>query len=290
MRSPKASRGQHMTSKKRNEINACNALIRILERVAGAKYECQSSPDEGESKGKEPDFILNSTHVGMKRMAVEHTVIPLFKKQYNYLISSYERAEEINSLCQGKIPADRYYYITAPDALINSLTDNKRQKAFDENLAHWIAEQAPQLQIDDEPKQHTYECYEITLTCGGTHPEWNGKVGRMPECPIDVTTLQKEAFDRAIDHGLQKLIKYKRNPSESFKTVLLLEDVFGFQRTRITEGLTSSQKAAIEASIDYIVVLASHKDEMVAGYVWKENETWHGFIPGDRRFSLRSEH
>jgi hypothetical protein len=275
--------------KKKNEINACNALISILERVTGAKYECESCPDEGASKEREPDFILKSTCVGMTRMAVEHTVIPLFERQHSYVISSFDRAERINGLCQGKIPADRYYYITAPPALIDSLTNKNRQKAFDESLAGWIIQQAPQLQIDDEPKQHSYECYKITLTCGGTHPQWDGMVGRMPEYPGDVATLQEKAFDTAIKHGLDKLTKYKCNQSESFKTALLLEDVAGLQHIRITEGLTPSVKARIDKSIDHIVVLKSHKDQMIAGYVWKENETWHGLIPANRRFNLRSE-
>jgi hypothetical protein len=254
--------------------------------VAGVKYECESCPDEGATKGPEADFILKSTCVGMIRMAVEHTVIPGGLR--GYAIWSYERAEEINRLCQGKIPADRYYYISAPHALINSLKYKKRQKALHEALALWITQQAPQLRID-ESVQCSYECYKITLTCGGTHPLWNGKVGRMPECPADVTTFQKVAFDTAIRHGLDKLRKYKCNPSESFETVLLLEDVAGLQHQRITKGLTSSEKAQIGEYIDYIVVLQSNQDQMIVGNVWKENETWHGFIPANRRFSLGSE-
>jgi hypothetical protein len=277
-----------MEMKKKREINACNALITILERVAGVKYERERCPDEEASKEKEPDFILKSTCVGMKRMAVEHTVIPLFKGQHDYVIGFYDRAGEINRLCQGKIPADRYYYIMAPHALINSLKDKETQKAFDEELAPWITQQAPQLRID-ESAQCSYECYKITLTCGGTHPLWNGRVGRMPENPTNVTRLQKEAFDSAIRHGLDKLRKYKCNPSESFETVLLLEDVAGLQRQPITKGLTSSEKAQIDEYIDYIVVLESREDQMIFGYVWKENETWHGFIPASRRFSLRSD-
>lgn len=109
--------------------------------MAGVQYECESSPDEGASKEREPDFVLKSTDVEMTRMAVEHTVIPLFEGQHNYVISSFDRAEKINELCQGKIPKDRYYYMTAPPTLIDSLRDQKRQKAFDENMAHWITQQ-----------------------------------------------------------------------------------------------------------------------------------------------------
>lgn len=275
--------------KKKNEINACNALIRMFERVTGVRYEFESSPDEGASKEREPDFILKSTNVEMTRMAVEHTAIPLFEGQRDYVISSFDRAEKINELCQGKIPKDRYYYMTAPPTLIDSLRDQKRQKAFDERMAHWITQQAPQLQVDDEPKQCCYECYKITLTCGGTHLLWNGRVGRMPEGPADVATSQKEVFDKAIKHGLDKLTKYKCNSSESFRTALILEDVAGLQHERIMQGLTSFEKAKIDELIDYIVVMGSCNDEMIVGYVWKENETWHSFIPANRRFNFRSE-
>lgn len=271
--------------KKKNEINACNALIRILETMTGAEYECESCPDEGASKEREPDFILKSTRIGMLKMAVEHTIIPLFKGQHDYVIWSYDRAAEIDRLCQGKIPADRFFYITAPHALIGSLRDRAQQKTFHEVLALWITQQGPQLRID-ESEQYSYGGHQIVLTCGGSHPRMNGRVGRMPECPTDVTTLQKEAFDKAIQHGLDKLPKYKRDPSESFKTVLLLEDVAGLQHERIMKGLTSSEKAQIDESIDYIVVLASLDDQMIVGYVWKENETWHSFIPANRRFKL----
>jgi hypothetical protein len=68
-----------------------------------------------------------------------------------------------------------------------------------------------------------------------------------------------------------------------------LEDVAGLQHERITKGLTSSEQAQIGECIDYIVVLASCKDQMVAGFVWKENETWYGYVPANRRFDSRSD-
>ena len=175
--------------------------------------------------------------------------------------------------------------MTAPYTLINSLDNKKKQKDFDQDLADWIKQQARLLWID-ESEQHSYEGHQITLTCGGTHPQWNGSVGRIPEYPKDVRTLQKEAFDKAIEHGLVKLPKYKRKPYEGFKTVLLLEDVAGFNHQQIMDGLTSSDKARIDESIDYIVVLPSIENEMIVGYVWKEEEIWHRSIPGNRRLEL----
>lgn len=271
--------------KKPNEINACNALIDILQKLTGALYECESCPDEVVTNKPEPDFILRSTCAGATKIAAEHTVIELFNGQISYVISSFERAEEINRICRGKIPEDRWYYIAAPHALINSLTDRKRRKAFDEDLAPWIAEQAPNLQIDDF-KQHSYNEHKVTLICGGSHPLRNGTVGRIPERPADTATLQKDAFLKAIQHGLQKLRDYKCNPPERFETVLLLEDIAGLNRERVITGLTTSEKAEIDHYIDYVVVLASYGKQMITGYVWKENETWHEFIPYDKRFSF----
>jgi hypothetical protein len=223
-------------------------------------------------------------------MAVEHTAIPLFEGQHNYVISSFDRAEKINELSQGRIPANRFYYMTAPHALISSLRNKNRQKAFDEGLARWIVQQTPELQIDDEPKQYSYEGHKVRLICGGTHPLWNGRVGRMPEGPADVATSQKQLFDAAIKHGLDKLTKYKCNSSESFRTALILEDVAGLQHERITRGLTSFEKAKIDELIDYIVVMASLNDQMIVGYMWKEKEEWNSFIPANRRFNFRGEH
>lgn len=273
------------TKKKENETNACNALISILEGVVGETYVCERCPDEEATKGKDVDFILKPTRTKTARIAVEHTIVPLFNGQLNYVISSHERLEKINSLCQGKIPRNRYYFVTAPHRLIGSLKNLEKQKAFDKNLADWITQRAPHLQID-ESEQHSYEDYEITLSCVGTHPRIDGSVRRIPEFPRDALKLQKEAFDKAVQHGLDKFLKYKCDPSKNFKTVLLLEDVAGLPHQRMMDGLTLSDKARIDELIDFIVVLKSSEHQMIVGNVWKENETWYRFIPAKRRFDF----
>ena len=47
--------------KKQNELNACNALIEILERVRGVRYECECCPDDKSRERPDVDFILKST-------------------------------------------------------------------------------------------------------------------------------------------------------------------------------------------------------------------------------------
>ena len=273
--------------KKENEVNACNSLIRILQILADVRYEWESCPDEGSANGKDVDFILKAARIGAARIAVEHTVVPLFNEQYQYAIASYDRAEEINELCRGRVPKDRYYVMTASYVLINSLDSRKKRENFNEKLAGWIIQRAPCLRID-ESEQYSHEGYQITLTCRGTHPQLNGSVWRIPESPADLTRLQKEAFNKAVQHGLGKFPKYKRNPNESFTTVLLLEDVAGLNHEQIMSRLTTCEIVEIGEYIDYIIVLASFEQKMIAGYVWKEGITWHGLVPGDRRFE-RSE-
>jgi len=166
--------------------------------------------------------------------------------------------------------------------LISSLSSKKSKMAFVDSLAPWITQHAWQLKLG-ESLLCTYEDRKITLTCEGTHPSLNGNVGRMPEQPTDLKTLQKDRFDIAIQHALKKLRKYKIK-RKRFTTVLLLEDIAGVKYEQVRKQLTFFERVLIYLFVNYIVVLASHDDRMIVGNVWKENYTWHSFIPYDRRF------
>ena len=270
--------------KKKNEQNACNALIDILERTTGVKYECESSPDVGTNDGPEVDFILKATYDGIRRIAVEHTVIELFPGQIGNAIWSHDIVETINTRCRGEIPSDRYYILTLPPILISSFNNKKKKMAFVDSLASWIVQNAWQLKVN-ESLLYTYKDHKITLTCRGTHPSLNGNVWSMPELPPDLKRLQKDRFYKAIQHALKKLKKYKR---EGSTTVILLEDIAGVNYQYLTKELPFSEKDRIDRFIDYIVVLASNQGRMIVGDVWKENLTWHSLIPYDRRFDLHS--
>ena len=268
--------------KKKNEQNACNALIEILEQITGVTYECESSPDDGPNEGPEVDFILKSTYDGTRRIVVEHTEIGLFKGHKQYAIRSFDIVQKINTRCGGAIPSDRYYFLRVPDTLISSLCSKKNRIAFVDSSAPWIAQHACQLKVG-ESLSYTYEDRKITLTCEGTNPSLNGNVKSMPEQPTDLTTLQKDGFDIAIQHALKKLLKYKLK-RKRFTTVLLLEDIAGVKYEQVRKQLTFFERILIYFFINYIVVLASNDDRMITGTVWKENYTWYSFIPGDRRF------
>ena len=150
--------------KKHNELNACNALIEILERVTGVKYECESSPDDKNNERPDVDFILKSTSDRSHRIAVEHTIIELFEGQIEYVNRSYDIVEKINSRCRGKIPSDRYYFLTVPHILMSSLK-KKRKMAFVDELAPWVVQHAYQLKIDQHLSR-IYEVHNIRLSAG----------------------------------------------------------------------------------------------------------------------------
>jgi hypothetical protein len=266
--------------KRKNELNARDALIEILERMTGVRYECESSPDEGSNHPPEVDFILKSTRDEIHRIAVEHTVIELFIGQKDYVRWSSNIVEEIKTGCRGKIPSDRYYFLRAPPIFISSLSKKKRKMAFVDSLAPWIVQHARQLKVD-EFLSCTYEAHKITLTCEGRHPSLNGNVWSMPELPVDHETLQKDSFHKAINHGLKKLREYKLN---GFTTVILLEDIAGVKYGQLIKELRSFDKDQIDRFVDYIVVLVSNNDRMIVGNVWKENDRWYSIIPHDRRF------
>jgi len=269
--------------KKVNEENACNAFIEILERITGVEYEKENSPDEQSGVSSDVDYILISKDGRSHRIAVEHTRVESFEEQIAYINQSYDVVEQINVQCQGKLPADHYYILTVPHPLIKSLK-RKRKKRFVEDMYLWVSDIAKTLTTDQWSSQ-TYNNQEVTLICGGSHPEMNGNVGRIPEQPKESDKLKRERFRRAIKEKLPKLIKYKLR---GITTSLLLEDIGGIfldsQRRR--RDLKITQRFLIFIFVDYVIILVSNKQRMVVGNVWKEKRRWYSTIPHDRRFSL----
>ena len=269
--------------KKVNEENACNAFIEILEKITGVEYEKEDSPDEHSGASSDVDYILISKDGRSHRIAVEHTIVESFEKQIAYVNQSYDVVEQINVQCQGKLPANRYYILTVPHPLIKSLK-RKRKKRFVEDMYLWVSDIAKTLTTDQWSSQ-TYNNQEVTLICGGSHPEMNGNVGRIPEQPQDSDKLKRERFRRAIKDKLPKLKKYKR---KGITTSLLLEDIGGIllDLRRRRRDLKITQRFWISKSVDYVIILRSNNQRMVSCNVWKEKRHWYSTIPRDRRFRL----
>ena len=270
--------------KKQNEQSACEAFIVILNTLTGTQYIKRESPDELNRRTPDIDFLLEAVSDESDRIAVEHTVLESFEGQIGYVNRSYDVVGSINAGCRNKIPADRFYFLTIPPIVVDSLVGKNRMR-FVSNLSSWVAETAQRLPIDSQT-QTDYEGHIITLMCCGSHVQLNGNVWRAPQRPENQGILQTQRLNRAIGDKLPKLRDYKKR---GFKTALLLEDIASIPST-ITKrghGMSSEERSVVRHTVDYIVVFASNEGRMIVGDVWKEKSVWHLTIPYDRRFSFR---
>jgi len=270
--------------KSQNEQSACEAFVAILNSITGTQYEKSGSPDELNRQTPDVDFLLVSIGDPNDIIAVEHTTVESFEGQIGYVSRSYDIVGSINACCRNRIPADRYYFLAIPPALVDSLVGKNRMR-FVSDLSSWVAETAQKMGIDSY-SQTDHEGHVITLTCGGSNAQLNGNVWRMPQQPQNEEILQTQRFNRAIRDKLPKLSKYK---AQGFKTALLLEDIAGIPlgSTHKGHGITLKERRTVRATIDYIVVFTSNKGRMIVGNVLKEKAVWHSSIPYDRRFSFR---
>jgi hypothetical protein len=269
--------------KKLNEENACKAFIEILLKIKGIEYEKDSSPDEQNSAYPDIDYILISKDGRSHKIAVEHTVVESFEKKIAYVNQSYEVVAEINDQCKGKLPTDRYYFLIAPHPLIRALKRN-RKKQFVGEMSYWICDIAKTL-TEDQCSSRIYNDYKVTLMCGGSDPEENGNVWRMPRHPEKAEKLKRKRFRRAIKDKLPKLIKYKL---KRITTSLLLESIGGalWDYKARWKDLTITQKFLIFMFIDYVIILSSNNQKMIFGKVWKEKWCLYSEIPQNRKFSF----
>ena len=270
--------------KKQNEQNSCEAFIAILDTLMGVQYVKRESPDELNSRTPDVDFLLLSISDESDRIAVEHTILESYEGQIRYVNRSHDVVGSINAYCRNKIPTDRYYFLTIPPVIVDSLV-GKNKIRFVSNLSSWVAETAQRLSIDNHA-QTDHEGHKIMLMCCGSHVQLNGNVWRAPQQPENQGILQTQRLTRAIGHKIDALINYKKR---GFKTALLIEDIAAIPSTitQRSHGVPSKMIDKLRHSVDYIVVFASNKDRMIAGTVWKEKEAWHSFIPYDRRFNFQ---
>jgi hypothetical protein len=201
-----------------------------------------------------------------------------------YVIRSFDIVSSVAAECNRKLPIDRYYILVLTDVLVDSL----RKKAvfqFVEAVVNWILSTAPKLSIDEYEKWD-YEGSELLLMCGGSHPEINGTIGRIPRRPDQQENLAVESLWRSIHHGLVKLAKYK---DQGYETVMCLQDISGEVHSwMISEIEKDADKwPLIECLMDYLIVFASVKDHMVVGSIWKEKAARYDPPPFNRRFENR---
>ena len=272
---------EKISVKRQNEINAIQALLQIMPFVTGMAYRYHRSHDEDTSQTKEVDYILTNNMEAQRSLAVEHTIVEAFRGQITYVVRSFEIVSEIAERCKGRLPSDRYYILVPPDALIDSLRKQATRR-FAETVTSWIIETAPGLKID-ESKNLEYKGHRVLLICGGSHPDANGTIGRIPGRPDDQKSRAVQSLWHAIEHGLSKFSKYKKS---RYDTVLSLQEISGEVHPSALMQLEDDgeKKALISRLIDYIVVFSSVDERMIVGNIWKERELWYDIIPYSRRF------
>ena len=267
--------------KRRNEANAIAALMGVMPFLTGCKYQEGGSPDDSTSSYKEVDFLLYSDSGKCPKLAVEHTKVEAFRGQVTYVNRSYEIVEEINRLCLHKLPEDRYFILVPPSTLVDTLR-KRATVEFQTFIVPWIINTAASLRMDKYATVQ-YKGFSVLLQCGGSHPDINGTVGRIPGSPDDQANLAKQSLWHSIAHGLGKFPKYKEL---GYDTVLSLENISGAVHPSMLLEIEREQtkRSLISSLIDFIVVFASNEDRMIVGTVWKEREARFDLIPYNRRF------
>ena len=270
--------------KKKNETNACNAFIEIIEKLKGVKYKISSIPDEENGNTKDIDFILAPTDKKDQspKIAVEHTTVERHEKQIDYVKQLGFIEKEIVQECQEKLPNNYFFQLIVPPSLAIGMNNKKRDKFITEMLS-WIPNAAKSLTTDRQSSR-LYNEHEVLLWCAGSSPEFNGTIGTMATDPEKPKKEKQDRFCRAIKDKLPKLIKYK---DKGFVTALLLEDV-GISHSNPGDNLDdlvpNQYRSDFQSKIDYVVIFVSNRDKMIVGLIWKEGTKIYHDIPENRRF------
>ena len=272
---------------KNNEENACKAFIKILEEIKGVIYEIVSLPEEENRTTQDVEAILapKEEDAQSPRIAVEHTIVEAHEKQKDYVHQLDGIEKEIGQRCQGKLPTDYCFSLSAPPSLIAGM-NKKRRARFVEEISGWITNVAKSL-TKDQRSSRLYNEHEVSLWCVGPCSGLNGTVGMTSTRPGNAKKERQDRFGRAIEEKLPKLIKYKE---KGFAIALLLEDVsavYTNPRDNLKYVISHQYHSELQSKIDYIVIFVSQRKKMFLGLVWKEESLWYSEIPENRIFSFQ---
>jgi hypothetical protein len=274
---------------KTNEENACKAFIKILEEIKGVTYEIESLPEEENSNTQDVEAILapkeKEEDAQSPRIAVEHTIVEAHEKQKYYVHQLDGIEKGISQRCQGKLPTDYCFSLSAPPSLIAGM-NKKRRDRFVEEISGWVTNVANSL-TKDQQSSRLYNEHEVTLWCVGPCSGLNGTVGMTSTRPGNVNKERQDRFRRAIKEKIPKLIKYKE---KGYATALLLEDVsavYTNPRDNLKYVISHQYHSEFGSKIDYIVIFVSQRKKMFLGLVWKEESLLYLEIPENRIFSFQ---
>jgi hypothetical protein len=201
---------ERLNSVKKNEENACNALIKILEDIKGVTYKIVGRPEEKNRNTPEVDFILAPTggNEQSPKIAVEHTIIEAHKEQLSYVNQLYGIEKEIDQRCQGRLPIDYCFNLSAPPSLIVGMNKKNRDQ-FVEEMSVWIPNVAKSLTTDQQSSR-LYNEHEVSLRCVGSCSELNGTVGMISARPGNAKKERQNRFGRAVEENYQSSSSTKK--------------------------------------------------------------------------------
>jgi hypothetical protein len=278
-----------------NEKNAINAFIEILQKIKDVEYKVEYFPEEENknTQGQKVDAILapKDKDAQSPKIAVEHTTIEAHEEQIAYVNQLCGIEKELKQRCQGRLPIDHCFGLSAPPSLIVGMNKNNRDQ-FVEEMAGWIPDAAKSLTKRDQRSLRLYNKHEVMLWCDGSFSELNGTIGFMATRPKEADKERQVRFRRAIEEKLPKLLKYKEKEEERYLTALLLEDV-SFSHSNpgnnLKELIPDKYHSEFQSKIDYVVIFVSNEKKMIVGNVWKEEFRLYEDIPDNRRFSFRQK-
>jgi hypothetical protein len=274
-----------------NEKNAITAFIEIFQKIKSVEYKIDSFPEKENRNTPDIEVILipKDREGQFPKIAVEHTIVEAHKEQIAYVNQSYDIVEKINLRCQGKLPTDRHFQLVIPPILAMGTKVEINQLV--EEMSRWVLDIVENSTISqfnqfDKWVSRSYKGHKVSLTCGDSFSEVNGKIGRMPTRPEEARKEKQDRFRRAIEEKLPKLIKYKE---KGFATALLLEDVSCSHSNpgdNLKELIPNQYHSEFQLKIDYVVIFVSNEKKMIVGNVWKEESQLYAEIPDNRRFSF----
>ncbi|MHC4122704.1 MAG: hypothetical protein ACYSSI_03950 [Planctomycetota bacterium] len=272
---------------KENEINACNAFIKILQKIKGVEYYIESWPEKENRNTQDVEVILapKDKNGQSPKIAVEHTVVEAHEEQIAYVNQLYGIEKEIDQRCQGKLPIDSCFGLVAPPSLIVGM-NKKNRGQFVEEISGWIPDVAKSLTTDQQSSR-LYNEHEVSLWCVGSGSKLNGTVRMVSKRPEEAEKERQGRFRRAVEEKLPKLIKYKK---KGYTTALLLEDVsfsHALPKDNWKDLIPNQYHSEFQLKIDYVVIFVSNEKKMIVGNVWKEESQLYKEILDNRRFSLR---
>ncbi len=221
-----------------NEGKACDAVVRLLEKLTGETRKSIRNPEE-DGVGPPIDLRLR---LGTCEYAIEHTRIEPYEKQIKTAVAFKQINDYITKRISDSLPGPAYYALHVPIIVCLPETRKKRERVLN-NLAKWIRTSAHCLQERDLGRSGPTRNPVWSDDCIKGTPQGFGcdiELLRWPDAtlirrkpgslaimfiPPDVDELEDLRIDRLRRAFFDKCPKLARCREDGARTVLVLESL-----------------------------------------------------------------